>query len=416
MEFIIRKSEALVEPDDCGPQRKLFIDNVSPVEFEISFYDEEAIELWDKSPEEYLPILPWGYHWEKVKDKYGIYKLNYAADIAIQLILYGPNIEKKINYNLLVDGKNFYSLAHTNSDRVRLAGRDRKYPDPIKRDASGYSTALTQYMPGHCIDHVDTIIPPEDVIKKYGLDCYSSFNSNNYIPEVQKDYWGLYMRKGLVDAQRKAGQNYAQLTEYTDAPIFTESNTAIPESVYFFRLDGQYKPQQVSWIDWSKDYNQQKKPKEKKMIEHMQDFSTNLETAPRLLLWDLSHSDRTWRKEVRDNRILGHNIREARVASYSPNRDQIYAYGRSSVLEYTDNYSSISTALAASSEGQGELAKTNLIKAAVHGSKLLELDEKRRPVDANRWTWVHRYHKEGKPGFEDEGTVDAIKQLSHLGK
>ena len=413
MKSIIRKSEPLEKPDDCSDERELFIDSHVPIEFEIKYYNEKAIELLDKSVPEFLPCLPWGYHWEKVWKEYGVYKSKHADEHQIVLIVYGPDEKNQINYNLLIDGNNSFTLSHTrDSTQTRLRAKDRHYPSPIKANATGYQFGGTQYMPGHCVDHVDSIIPPANIVKKYGADCISSFNPANYIPEVQKDYWGLYMRKGLVGEQRKGGCSYAQLAEYPDNPNLTVSGAAVPESVYFYCLDKEYKPKQVSWIDWDVNYNDHKKPKATSMMSHMETYSTSLEAAPQALIWDVNNSARTWRKTVRDSRILGHNIRKKVVDSYNPDRDQIYAYGNSSTLEYTNSYASISAALAASPQGKVKLTKENLKKAVNHGLSLLELDETKMPVDENRYKWVKQYHKEEKPGFEDDDLVDTVKQLT----
>ncbi len=336
-----------------------------------------------------------------------------ADEHTIILIIYGPDEKDQINYNLLVDRNNYYTLSHTrDSTQTRLRAKDRHYPSPIKTNASGYQFDGVQYMPGHCADHVDSIIPPKNIIIKYGTDCISSFNPANYIHEVQKDYWGLYMRKGLVAEQRKEGNSYAQLTEYSDNPDFTVSGAAIPESVYFYCLDKKYNPNQVAWIDWDINYNDHKKPKNLGMMSHMEGHSTSLEAAPRALIWDVKNSSRTWRKAVRDNRILGHNIRNNVVDSFNPDKDQIYAYGNSSTLEYTNSYASISAALAASPQNKVKLVKENLKKAVNLGESLVNLDGEKMPIDENRYLWVKKYHKENKPGFEDDAMIDAIKQLT----
>ncbi|MBA2653322.1 MAG: hypothetical protein H0U73_13825 [Tatlockia sp.] len=57
--------------------------------------------------------------------------------------------------------------------------------------------------------------------------------------------------------------------------------------------------------------------------------------------------------------------------------------------------------------------KENLTKAINHGERLANLDGKKMPIDENRYKWVNKYHKENKPGFEDEGMIDVIKQLTY---
>ncbi|HLB57321.1 MAG TPA: hypothetical protein VJL60_00745 [Gammaproteobacteria bacterium] len=349
-----------------------------------------------------------------MQDKYGIYKLIYADDHEIKLILYGPDENGKLNYNLLVDGNNYFTLSHTrNNTQKRLSAKDRDYPDPIKKNASGYQINKKQYMPGHCIDHVDSIIPSNDILKRHGKICCSSFNSENYIPEIQKDYWGLYMRKGLVTEQRKNHQGYAQLVEYPEQPHFTAAKVALPESLYFFRLDGHYQPQQVCWIEWSQNYNQHKKPSKTNMVEHMEQFSTSLEASPRALVWDIRNTDRSWGKFVSDKRLLGHQIRKNEgIDSFNPERDQLYAYGDASSLEYANSYASISMALAASLQKKIKLTSATLNKAIQQGEKLMELDAKSKIINRNRLFWVQKYHNEQQPGFEDKAIVDAVRQLT----
>lgn len=413
MRSFIRKSKALTRPDDCSNKRELFIESLEPVEFTIQYYSAHAIEQFDQSVAEFLPCLPWGYHWEKVDDEYGIYKSTYTHYQELVLIVYGPDEKSQINYNLLVDGHNFYTLSHTrNHSQIRLKSTDRSYPSPINTSASGYNFNGIQYMPGHCIDHVDSIIPPDNIVKKYGKDCNSSFNFANYIPEVQKDYWGLYMRKGLVMAQRKLGYSYAQFVEYPDEPDFTVSGAPIPESVYFYSFNSVYKPKSVSWIDWEVNYNDYKKPKNLTMVKHMENHSTSLAAAPRALIWDIHNSPGEWKKKVEESLNLGHDIKNKVVESHNSNRDRLYAYGKASMLELTDSYSSISTALAASPQGKIKLVKANLNQASKHGSKLLDLDNKKMPVNEKRYNLVHKYHINEMPGFEDEDTIDMIKQLT----
>ncbi|MBA2653323.1 MAG: hypothetical protein H0U73_13830 [Tatlockia sp.] len=217
MKSLIRTSKPLEKPDNYSNIRELFIDSHDPVEFKIQYYAEKAIELLDKSVPEFLPCLPWGYHWEKVGKTYGVYRLRDADEHEIILIIYGPDEKDQINYNLLIDGNNYYTLSHTrNNTQTRLRAVDRHYPSPIKTNAAGYQFDDTQYMPGHCVDHVDSIIPSKNIVNTYGTDCISSYNPANYIPEVQKDYWGLHMRKQLVGHQRKEGNSYAKLAEYPD--------------------------------------------------------------------------------------------------------------------------------------------------------------------------------------------------------
>ncbi|MBA2657337.1 MAG: hypothetical protein H0U70_10235 [Tatlockia sp.] len=115
---------------------------------------------------------------------------------------------------------------------------------------------------------------------------------------------------------------------------------------------------------------------------------------------------------VRDSRILGHNIGNKVVDSINPDRDQIYAYGNSSTLEYTNSYGSISAALAASPQNKLKLVKENFKKAVSLGESLVILDMKKMPVDKNRYKWVKKYPNENKPGFEDEEMIDVIKQLT----
>lgn len=413
MKSLIRKSKVLTKPDVCSNKREIFIESLEPVEFTIQYYDANAIKQFDQSVAEFLPCLPWGYHWEKVGDEYGIYKSTYTHYVEMVLIVYGPDEKSHINYNLLVDGHNSYTLSHTrNSLQTRLTSRDRSYPSPIKSNASGYKFNVTQYMPGHCIDHIDSIIPPANIVKKYGNDCNSSFNFANYIPEIQKDYWGLHMRKGLVLAQRKLGCSYAQLVEYPDEPNFTVSGAAIPESVYFYSLSPVYKPKSVSWIDWEVNYNNHKKPKNLNMVQHMENYSTSLAAAPKALIWDINKSPNEWIKAVKDSLNLGHNIKNNVVESYNSDKDQLYAYGNSSMLELTNSYASISTALAASPQGKIKLTKANLNQAIKHGLKLLDLDKKTMPINEKRYDLVNEYHINEMPGFEDEETIDVIKQLT----
>lgn len=413
MKSFVRKSLPLEFPKECDAKRKLFIESQEPLAFTIQYYDKQALTVFDNSPFEFIPLLPWGYHWEKKKKQYGVYKLNYINPCSIELILYGPDEKNQINYNLVVDGHNFYTLSHTrNGEQARLKSKDRKYPKPINTNASGYYTKTTPYMPGHCVDHVDSIIPPAEILARYGKNCISSYHHSNYIPEVQKDYWGLTMRRGLVAAQRKAGLSYAQLAEYGDNYQKTISGAAIPESVYFYCLNAHYKPNMVSWIDWDKDYNQHKKNSKVTVVKHMESFSTSVEAAPKALIWDVNASDEKWTKAVRDTRYLGHNIRKNKVKSYNSARDQIYAYSNSSVLEYQNSYSSISAALAASELSQVKLTKAMLTKAVNQGLKLIELDEPLKPINKNRYKWVKHFHNTEKPGFDDEEVLDAIKQLT----
>lgn len=413
MKKILRNSPALDKPDNCDAKRELFIESQIALSFYIHYYDARAITLFDAFTEQFLPFLPWGYHWEKVGENYGIYKLTYADEHDIELFIYGPDEKNQINYNLLVDGNNIYSFAHTrNKDQNRLTAKDRKYPQPINTNASGFVSDTTHYMPGHCVDHIDSIVPPKAAIKSYGANCNSSYNSANYIPEIQKGSWGLYMRTGLVAAQRKKELAYAQFVEYPDKPKTTVSGVDIPESVYFFCLNAQYHPTSIAWVDWQKNYNLEKKAKNTTMVEHMRSFSTSIDAAPKSLLWDINNSDRSWRKAVRDNRKLGHDIRNESVASYNPDRDQIYAYGSASALEYNNSYASISAALAASPQSKVKLVKANLHKAVDFGEQLVALDEKIIPIDSDRLEWIKSFYKKGKPGFRDDAVLDTIKQLA----
>jgi hypothetical protein len=399
-------------PDEENAKVELYIEALEPVDYTLSYYDEDAITAFNNLGKAQLPILPWGYHWEKPNNTYGIYKLTYAYEHSLKIILYGPDEKSKINYNFIVDGNNFFTLAHTRTQKQdRLGSRERKYPSPINTNASGYKANGLQMMPGHCVDHVDSIIPSAEKVKLWGFDCNSSYNAANYLPEIQKDYWGLYMRKGLVEYQRKSSLPYAQLAEYIDQPNLTSSNSTVPSSVYFYCLDKEYSPNMVAWINWDTNHNEHKKNKNTTMYTHMKSFSTPTEAAPTALLWDVNHSDRAWRHEIRNKRILGHKIRNNPEQFRNAQKDQLYAYGAASSLEIADSYSSISAALAASPVSK-KLAIANLEKATQHGFKLLDLDEEKMPVDNSRLEWVKNFHKKQNAGFESDDLVDAIKKLA----
>lgn len=412
MKSILVRSQALERPDTMSGKLELYLDVLEPISFTVFYYDEQAIPAFHQLNKAQLAILPWGYHWEKSKNCYGLYKLSYANEHHFDLILYGPDENGHINYNFLVDKNNVYTLAHTRSqEQAHLSARDRKYPYPIMRNASGYKGNERLFMPGHCVDHVDSIIPSSELVMRWGEDCNSSYNPANYIPEVQKDYWGLHMRRALVGYQRKNALPYAQLAEYPDQPELTLSKAAVPSSVYFYCLDEHYAPNRVAWINWETDHRLHKKDKNTTMYQHMSRFSTPTDAAPHALVWDINYSSRDWRTEVRNKRILGHEIRKHPERHRNVQRDQLYAYSAASSIEISDSYSSISTALAASPLSK-KLTKATLKKATQHGAKLLELDDKRLPVDQNRLQWVKTFHKQEKPGFEHDDLVDSVRKLS----
>jgi hypothetical protein len=408
MQLKKQKTRLLKMPDKCSDKRTIFLKALVPVNFSIFFSSEKAIAVWNKLPEKALPCLPWGYHWERVEKEYGLYRIEYADEYNLELILYGPDEKGRINYNFLADGKNIYTLAHTRDIKAtRLIDKNRKYPDPIKSSAAGYTLSEVSYMPGHCIDHVDSIVDFNLKANKRGTSSCSTYNYGNYIPEIGGGYWGKYMRKSAANRQRKNKQNYSQFVEYPDNPQKTSCGAAIPESVYFNMLGDAYQTQASYWISWDSTYKKQKKIK---MQDFLSDFSSG--APPKPLLWSSNSTDRTWRKTVRNHRKLGHQLRQGVVKSCNSDRDQLYAYGRSATMEYENSYSSISAALAASPQKKVKQVSQTLKKAIKHGEKIANLDEGASIIDSDRLKWVVNYSKKEQPGFEDDQIVDAVKQLS----
>ena len=407
--------------DKLSPRKTVYLESLIAVNFQFQFYDDQAIQVFDALPENGLPLLPWGYHWQRSEHRYVIFKICYANEHHIELILYGPDEKGQINYNLVVDQNNHYSLFHTrDKNQIRLKPKDRSYPEPIKKNASGYFIANKQYMPGHCGDHVDSIIPPEEITRTLGKACCSSYNKANYIPEIKKDYWGLNLRKALVRIQRASRGLYAQWVEYPDNFKNNGFFTAVPESVYFYQYDLACELEQVYWIDWSRDYNLEKKPKNTRMKDHLKKYRADLMAAPKALLWNINIKNSDWKEKVLTKQNLGDqiintqrtNTQENSTYKINNGRDQLYAYGAASSFEYRSCFSSVSLSLSALDYQKYKLADAAIQKVIKHGEKLLDCGYQVSVINRdNQLKHLISRYQQSRLNFGSDTVVDALKQL-----
>jgi len=199
----------------------------APIEYECSV---EARQLFDNLPKLLMPITPFEYKWVFNGASYELKRHSEAKEHQIKVVIYGPK-NGKINFITQIDGVTSQSFAHT---RPKSYDAElRHYPMKPRKDYAvpnfDYEAlGRTKYhMPGHCIDHADTLDVGE---------LNSTNDARNYIPEPPKSYWGLYIRNPLVQAIRRRKNAYVQYPYYSQNPLKTFDGTPVPDGIFFSEL------------------------------------------------------------------------------------------------------------------------------------------------------------------------------------
>ena len=385
--------------------REIFLAQHSVVSLKVSACYEEAIEKFKVLDEDILPLLPVGYKWVKATNSTNyILKTNLAEDHDLEVIVYGPDGEK-INYVFLVDGKTTQSFANTKSKKESKA-IDRNYPMSISdytvQDFSYKSlnnlaskSISKSHLRGHCIDHADTMF--------VGAKCYySTYDPRNYIPETPYKYWGLHMRRLLVNNLRKSSQAYMQFVNYPESSYITKNGTPVPDYVYFYPVSFKCEKHSVFSaynIDWSANYKLQNKDK-----LDVLSFSSRYKTSnpPLVLIWDSSASDKYCRKSLNIARTKINKIKYSHTTTSNQGRDLCLANRALAEVEFESSWGRFSTAIYSSLQEKGASeVKTQLLHGLVTKQSFLDNDQKDKYIYKAQVKKVRSLFKKEASGFSD---------------
>lgn len=302
--------------------RRCFIENLDSVDLNISYAHEDAVVFFNQMPVSKLPVLPFGYQWVKKNspgDPHTIVKHKDVKKHKFQLVLYGKNANE-IDYNFLVDNQNICSYTQT---MIPQTSANRRFPfrlDQYRVPGFTYTNQFKCHVRGHCCDHQDT--------KTFGLeDFYSTYDSRNYIPENR--YWGMIMRRVVVQKLRKISGSYMQQVHYPDNPYTTKNNHDVPGSIYFSTFNcKENTPSKIYNIFWDRDYKAEKKQSNTDVISFCDKFTTSLDTYPLASPYSPSATNRMLRTEQSNQRKRCDNKK-----SYNHLLDSSYAVRQASMID-----------------------------------------------------------------------------------
>ncbi|MDB6095834.1 MAG: hypothetical protein JWM09_112 [Francisellaceae bacterium] len=370
---------------------------------------DAAKEIFLNYPITLLPITPFEYKWVYSDNQYILKKHQDALDHTIKIVLYGPK-EKKVNFLCLIDEINYQSFAHTRARSFNAEAR--KYPmfprkDYVIPEFNYEALGRTKYhMPGHCIDHADTLEIGDKT-------SYSTFDKRNFIPEPPNSYWGRYIRNPLTKEIRSNQGAYLQFPYYGNNPLKTQDGTLVPEGVFFSELkDNQVlKTYNISW-----DFNRRNSPN-KKGKGFLQELNSHVLSTPIATIDNPSQSDREIDSLIRQLNTIRQSYETGALKAH--NHPQIVKnYDiRLAEYEYLSPQFKIDAALKASRREEN-YQSAKIFDRALHQAEFIQnLDEKRILITEEQFEQCKQNLKNQTAGFEDndERIIDRLEKINKDG-
>jgi len=352
-------------------------------------------------PTELLPVSPLEHQWFNSNQQYVLKKHHSALEQNIDIVIYGPNIHQQINYLTLFNQVNHQSYAVT---RFKTFGYDfRKIPFNARKDyrVPGYEYLSGKYhMPGHCIDHADTI--------EAGLTPYSSYDKRNFIPEPPHSDWGGILRRDVVRRLRKIHGAYMQLPYYEPTPLLANNGTPVPAGVFFGSIHN-HQLGKICKVSWDIDFKQYRASGLKLDQQILATLEVPSWQMPLAAIYNTEASDFSIQQELINYSCLQKQDKEP-ITLHGAN---LYYQRRAAEAEFLSPHHKIELTLQYSSFQQAQTAKRYLSRTQEHANYLKDLDKKKPLMTTTQYQRFQQAFLKEAPGFEDadDRQKDFFRQL-----
>lgn len=388
-----------------------------------------------------LPPLPIGYKWQRDENnRLLLLKYHLAPDHDIKIVIYGPDINKRINFLALIDNRVYQSFTWTRPSKDPFMDHGsverRRYPITLEDfHVHDYyllggriyreEEPVMKCMRGHCNDKHDTMaigrnlplgIGPKKItpipvseIKTVEGRYYSTFDKRNYLPEPESG-WGEKLRNHYVKSIRKSNGYYIQYPYYSLLPRLTNNGTAVPDGVTFV---GVKSPSYADIFDvpWDHSY-----PEGKLELDYL--FDNFRDTyIPTPLLYRKNRSPYETLTHVNTLVAEANSYLTTRKTFHRPYEKMLSRLSQAGELEFFNPSNKIELALGYSEYVVKPFESNFWLKRVERQACFLdkEIGDKRVIFSDREFADIIVSFREESPGFEDpyDQKLDSIQQVYH---